>query len=307
MLLISDDKIKKIRAFTVPGFDEVPLVTVLRFFVKEIKQEKMITKASSVSFFFLLSLFPGIIFLFTLIPYLPVKDLHTQLLLTIKDVINNKEAYQLIRTTVNEIVAIPHQGLMSFGFLFALYSAMSGVKALITSFNKIRPDTFVTRNIFMTNWVALKLTFIIVFLLIVSLVLIIAQDTVFNWVFQFLGVHNNLVKHLINLIRYLIIIGLFFTAISFIYYYGPAVKRKFRFVSAGSTFATLLSIATSVGFSYFVNNFGSYNKVYGSIGSMIVIMLWVYFNSFILLLGFELNASIAISKNKLELKALPVA
>src|SRR5207302_2523526 len=93
--------------------------------------------------------------------------------------------------------------------------------------------------------------------------------------------------------------ALLFFAISFLYYYAPAVKKRWRFVSAGSTFATALTILVCVGFAYFVNNFGQYNKLYGSIGTLIVIMLWIYFNSIILLLGFELNTSIDMAKKEI--------
>lgn len=100
--------------------------------------------------------------------------------------------------------------------------------------------------------------------------------------------------------KWIVVLALFFFAISFLYYYAPAVKKRWRFISPGSTFATLLSILFSTGFAYFVNNFGSYNKVYGSIGTIIVIMLWMYFNSMSLILGFELNASIDIAKRQVK-------
>ncbi|MBP6334795.1 MAG: YihY/virulence factor BrkB family protein, partial [Bacteroidia bacterium] len=100
--------------------------------------------------------------------------------------------------------------------------------------------------------------------------------------------------------KWTVILSLFFFGISFLYYYAPAVKKTYRFISAGSTFATVLSILVSTGFAYFVNNFGQYNKIYGSIGTLIVIMLWIYFNSVILILGFELNASIDNAKKQVR-------
>jgi len=296
MSFLSEETIIRIRKFTIPGFDGVPIVKVLRFFYFEIKKEGVTARASSVTFFFMLSIFPGLIFLFTLLPYLPIKNIHTQLLLTIKDVINNKEAYQMIRTTINDIANIPHQGLMSFGFIMAIYSAMSGVKALINAFDKAYEHTFIKRTVLHKNWVAFKLTFLIAILLIVSLTLIIAQNAVLEWFFQLLDIHNGFTRGVLNYVRYLIIMALFFFAISTIYYYGPGYKKKFQFISAGSTLATGLSILTSLAFSYFVNHFGQYNKIYGSIGSIIVIMLWMYFNAIILIIGFELNTSIALSK-----------
>ena len=300
MDLISDNTIKRIKTFTVPGLEGMPLITVMRFFYKEIKQDGVVTRASSIAFFFILSVFPGLIFLFTLIPFIPLKNFQTNLLLTIKDLINNEGAYQIIRTTINDIVAIPHSGLLSIGFLLSIYSAMSGVKAMITAFNKSYEHTFHRRNIFQTNWTALKLTLLISVMLIVSLVLIIAQRALFDWLFSALHVKSVSVKNVVAVIHYLIIVALLFFTLSSLYYFGPAVKKKFKFISAGSTVATVLFILTSWGFSYFVNNFGAYNKLYGSIGSIIVIMLWIYFNAIVILIGFELNASIALSKNKFQ-------
>jgi len=102
--------------------------------------------------------------------------------------------------------------------------------------------------------------------------------------------------YLITFGKWVVIIALFFFTISFLYYYAPAKKSDWKFISAGSTLATILALLTSLGFSYFVNNFGQYNKLYGSIGTLMVILLWLYFNSFALILGFELNASINNAK-----------
>jgi membrane protein len=141
-------------------------------------------------------------------------------------------------------------------------------------------------------------------LLIISLTLVIAQQTLFAWLFKTLDIKSFSAKNIIAVLHYLIIIALLFFTLSSLYYYGPAVKKKFKFISAGSTLATFLFILTSFGFSWFVNNFGKYNTLYGSIGSVIVIMLWIYFNSIVIIIGFELNASIAISKSKMNLKQL---
>jgi membrane protein len=295
---MNQDTIQRIKNFSLPGFEGIPLLRLLRFVIKEIQKEGLVMRSSSVTFFFILSIFPGLIFLFTLIPYLPVKNVHTQLLLTIKDIINNKEAYQMIRATINDIAEIQHQGLMSFGFVFSIFSAMSGVKALLNAFDKAYEHAYVKRNVIQHNWTALKLTFMIAILLLGSLILIIAEKTVFEWIYGFFDIRSEWIKWFFDLLRYIIILALFFFTISSIYFYGPAVKERFRFISAGSTFATLLFILTSLLFSYFVNNFGTYNKVYGSIGSIIVIMLWMYFNCMVLILGYEINAGITILKLK---------
>ena len=97
-------------------------------------------------------------------------------------------------------------------------------------------------------------------------------------------------------VEWLALLFLFYIGISILYYFGPAKKKYFRFFSAGSIFATVLTVLASAAFAFFINNFSQYNKLYGSIGAIIVILLWLYFNSFILLVGFELNASIGNTK-----------
>ena len=109
---------------------------------------------------------------------------------------------------------------------------------------------------------------------------------------------------LISLGKWVTLIGLCFSAISLLYYFGPSEKDKLRFISAGSSLATLLIILTSLGFNYFLTNFGQYNKVYGSIGTLIVILIWLYINSFVLLIGYELNVSIKKAKKTTSLPNL---
>jgi membrane protein len=128
----------------------------------------------------------------------------------------------------------------------------------------------------------------------------ITNEYFIRWMFHHGWLKNKTQLFIILTFKWLVIAALLFFTISFIYYYGPAKKRKWRFISAGSTLATCLSILTSIGFSYFVNNFGQYNKLYGSMGTLIVVLLWIYFNSLILLIGFELNASINKAKAENE-------
>ncbi|MDA3779886.1 MAG: YihY/virulence factor BrkB family protein, partial [Bacteroidales bacterium] len=109
---------------------------------------------------------------------------------------------------------------------------------------------------------------------------------------------TNFTYYFITFGKWIIIIAFFFFAISSLFYLAPAKKTKWRFISVGSTLATILTLLTSLGFSYFVNNFGQYNKLYGSIGTLMVILIWLYFNSFAILLGFELNASINNAKQE---------
>jgi membrane protein len=135
-----------------------------------------------------------------------------------------------------------------------------------------------------------------------SVLLIILGDIIINWVADFLQL-DNMTERTIELFRWLVILTLFYFSIALIYRYGAALRTRFRWITPGASLATILSIITSVAFSFYVNSFGTYNKVYGSIGTIIVLMLWIQLNCLILQIGFELNASIAANRDlKTEVK-----
>jgi membrane protein len=241
-----------------------------------------------------LALFPAIIFLFSLIPYLPIPNFQNQLLDLIQGVVP-KNAYEAMRETIEDIIKHQRGGLLSLGFVFAFYFTTNGFMALMRGFNTSY-HVQEKRSPVKQRIVAFNLTFVLSVLLMVATALIIGSAALTKFL-----VKKHILKTKTQILfvlfgKWIIVLALFFIAISFLYYYAPSVKKKWRFVSAGSTFATVLTILASVGFAYFVNNFGQYNKVYGSIGTLIVVMLWIYFNSFILLLGFELNTSIHQAK-----------
>ena len=156
------------------------------------------------------------------------------------------------------------------------------------------------------TWLQLKILSINLTLILSLLFIITIALQIFSLEFlNNLVRENYLEQYAANLIIYakwLIFIIVLFISISILYYYGPADKRDWKFLSAGSITATILNVITSLGFSYYVDNFAQYNKLYGSIGTLIVILLWMYFNSIILLLGFELNASIMSAKDKQTIK-----
>jgi membrane protein len=278
------------KRLVLPGFDGISLYEAADFFFTGIHKGSIKNRASSVAFSFFLALFPGIIFLFTLIPYIPVTNFQTQLLLLIKDILP-KDAYLATRDTIVDIVSRPRRGLLSIGFLLAIFFSTNGITALIDGFNRSY-HVKETRKGFGLRVVALSLTAILSLLIVIAILLIIFSETAAKFLVDNHIIKNKMQVFLLYSGKWLIIIMLFLSAISAIYYFGPALKKKWRFISPGSLLASFLCILTSVGFGIFVNNFASYNKVYGSIGTLIVIMLWIYYNSLILIIGFELNASI---------------
>ncbi len=297
-LPIIDRLIEKAKHVSLPGFHKVPIYHVVIFFFTEIKRDILPVRAKAIAFNLFLAIFPGLIFLFTLIPYIPIDGLQASLVSLLNDVLP-EDVFFFIKETIEDTVLNRRASLLSVGILFTLFIASNGVIGMIDSFNKSY-DTFHDRNFITKRWVALKLTLLLSTLLFSSIVVIILGDELLHLILDTLGVDTDFNYILFTTLRYLTILLLFFLGISTIYYYGPAVKKKWSFVSPGSTLATVLCILISLGFSYFVNNFGGYNKLYGSIGTIIALLFWIYFNALALLVGFELNASIAYNRNLLE-------
>ncbi|MBL4670197.1 MAG: YihY/virulence factor BrkB family protein [Flavobacteriales bacterium] len=283
----------------IPGFDGLSIFEVLSFFIEGIQKNSLTTRASSLAFRFFLALFPSIIFLFSLIPYIPIDDFKIQLFELIRGMLPG-EAYQMVSSTIEDLMTNRHEGLLSFGFLFAFYLASNGVNSMVIAFNETSHSTKKSSFI-QTRLRSLLILFIIIFLMVIAIGLIVFSAKITSYLITNNYITHDFIIYLIKAAKAIILLAVFFFGISSIYYFGNTRSEKFRFMSAGSTLATLLSILLSSGFAYYINNFGTYNKVYGSIGTLMVIMLWLYFNSLVLLMGFELNASIShAKKNKLN-------
>ena len=284
------------KSIRVPGFDGVPLFEVTKFFARGMVKGGITTRASSLAFNFFLALFPAIIFIFTLIPYIPIPNFQEELLTLIRDILP-KDAYEVARTTIEDIVIEQRGGLLSITFVFTLLFATNGIDSMIDGFNRTY-HTIESRTWLRQRLVAFNLTILLVMLFIVAIVLIIFSEVALNYLMKLGIIRDYFMYYLLLAGKWIILSALFLVTISFFYYYAPAKKKTFRFISAGSTLATILCLITSLGFTFYVNNFGQYNKLYGSLGTLIVILLWIYFNSLVLIIGFELNASIERARNK---------
>jgi membrane protein len=282
-----------------PGFSPLPFYTVASFFFQEIGKDELVNKASSLSFNFMLAIFPAIIFLFTLIPYIPIDNFQDQLMSLIA-LILPAEAYAAVNTTLLDIVKNQNSKLLSFGFVFALIFSTNGVHTLMVAFNK-SSLIMETRSWFKQRLVAIFLTVLISFALIFGLVIMTIGEYIIDFLKSELRFKDSIWLYLLNLGRWLILIIIYFVTIASLYRYGPANAKKWKFFSAGSWMATILAVLTFWGFSYYINNFGTYNKLYGSIGTLIVLMIWLYLNSLVILVGFELNASIDLSKRSIKI------
>lgn len=277
------------KRITFPGFEGASLYDVLRFLFDSILNGDILNRSASMAFSFFLALFPAIIFLFSLIPYIPVDDFQANLLGQIQMVLP-APAYQFAQQTIEELVTHSRLDLLSFGFLASIFFASNGVNAMIDNFNN-SIHVVKRRSILSMRLTSIYLVFMLGTLIIISIILLLFGTSIIS----LLGSYDLIqpaTEYMLLIVNWVITIGFIYFSVSFFYFYGPNKRSRWKFFSTGSSLATLLIILVSIVFGEYVNQFGTYNKIYGSIGAMMVILLWIYFNCVVLVLGFELNVSL---------------
>lgn len=307
-----------------PGFFKVPIYDVIVFLLNEIKRDALISRANSIAFSFFLSIFPGIIFIFTLIPYiLPYFDyliipyIQDDLLVRNPDTnavdfsatiisqigyllsevkILPENARQEITEMITQLATKPHGGRLYFVLLLTVFFSSNGMMTLFRGFEKSHSHTFKKRGIIKKRFTAILLTLLIAFLVLIAVFLIVLGQTPLESILNYFNA-NQFQTTMVQILKWIVVIALFYSGISLIYRYGASTFIKFKWFSPGASLATILTILSSIVFSVYVEDFGSYNDLYLSFGTIIVIMLWIQINAFILLVGFELNTSIAVNRD----------
>lgn len=288
--------IRKSKKIILPGFQGIPLYDVVNFFFSQARKTGFTERASAISFNVTMAIPPAIIFLFTMVPYLPISDqLIGQMFSLIHDVVPGERNYQGIIEFLSDILNNPRTGLLSIGFVLAMFFSSNAVMGVMRSFDK-NYIGFTKRKGFKRRFVALRLTFILFILFFIAILALIMQGNVLRW----MGVTNATLIATIHNLRWVVIVMMFFFSVSFIYRYAPSVHKRWKLINPGSILATLLMILFTLGFSYWVSNFSNYNELYGSISTVLVLMLFIYFNSLVLLVGFELNVSINSLKYEVD-------
>jgi len=295
--------IRESQRWVIRGFSGVSLYEVVHFYLKQVKKLGLTERAAAISFNLIMALPAAVLFLFSLIPYLPQsKKLQYQVSGLLKDIAPNSDTSLFINKIVQDL-SEQHVGLFSFGFLLLIFYASNAMMGIIKTFDK---SIYEKKKFFLhQRWRAIRVTFILIILILFStLLLLVGRDQL---VFVLKNVFNMRRNERIpwwNATRWFILVCLLFYGIALIYKFAPSVKKRWNLLSPGSVLATVLTLATTILFSYWVNNFASYNKVYGSIGTVLIIMILIYFNSLILLIGFELNVSITYLAREAEEKKM---
>ncbi len=270
-----------------PGFSGLTNEEVFGFFIRGMKKGAIGTRAAASTYKFFMALFPGIIFLLTLIPYIPIPNFHHRLLISAEGLIP-AEIFPLLEKTLVDTVINKKSGILSLGILFTIYFATNGMNGLIQAFNA---SAFIseTRKPLKQRLVAIFFTFFLVFIMM----FVVASMTFISWLKSHF--RDNLFDFtvvLINIGQWLFIFSVIYFAIATIFYYAPARTMRWSYFSAGAFSSTIIVILASLGISVYITYFSTYNKVYGILGTIPLILIWINLIVYSLLIGFELNVSI---------------
>ena len=293
-----------INKLVLPGFDGLPIRQVITFVLKGFRKGVLVTRASSIAFNLLMALLPASIFLFTLIPFIPIHNFQKELIRLFENILPSN-AFNYLQTTIIDIVTRKSKGLLLIMFVATVLFSTNGIHAIIHAF-VVSAHSFKSRSWLHQRKISVILLMIVIFMTFAGGMLIIFEKAAVDRLVEYHIINRTLVINILIFLKWIVIIILVFFTISFLYYYAPGRRTGFRFFSAGSTLATFLFLMTSLGFSAYVNKFGQYNKLYGSIGTLMVILIWLYLNSIAILIGFELNVSIkaALDEDSEELQAI---
>ncbi len=287
---------------TLPGFGHLSMFEVGSFFVKGMSNGTLGIRAASIAFNFFLAVFPALLFLSTLIPYIPIPNFQTELMDLLEQLIPS-DTFETIEETLADIVMYPRSGLLSIGCVTTIIIVSNGVTAVIRAFNA-SINTHETRGFLRLRASSLIMVGLITVLLATAIALLIFGRTILAYLIAKHILFGTFSTVMFYVVQWLVILSLCIVSVSVIYYFAPAQHTHMGFISTGSVMATLLLLVTSAGFGFYLANFSNYNALYGSIGTLIAILVWLNLTSYIFLLGFELNLSIQAAHEK-KAEALP--
>ncbi len=281
---------KKIK---IPGWQGMSLYDVLEMYIIGIVKGALTTRASGISFSFFMAIFPFMLFVLTLIPYIPIDGFQPELMALIAEILPPK-TFDAVKSVLDDIVNNQYGSLLSFGFLLSIFLMTNGVNAIFGGFEYSYHIKEV-RNVIKSYFISLAVSLVMAVFLVVTVALTIFFGIALDKLKAQGWLENDIFW--LQFGRGTLFVVMVFTTVSMLFHYGTKQKLT-TFFSAGTIFTTILSILTFYLFSFYVTEFSKYNELYGSIGTLLILMLFIWLNSIILLLGFELNASINQLKRK---------
>mgnify|MGYP003635090913 FL=1 len=294
-LLWQARKLKKIHF----GDPDKNIYDVGRIFLIQLQKDDIIERAGSMAFSFTIALFPLILFLLNLIPYLQdiFPYITTQNILSFIQEILPEEVFSQSENTIMDIVSKPRQSMLSLGFFFALFASTQGVMSMMNSFNSVY-QTKDNRGFLQSRGIAVSIVIVLAFTVITASIVMIVGGVLIRRLDEMQLFNSGFMIFLFSSLKFLILLLMFYITTAFIFRFAPAVHDKWNFFSTGAKLAGLLITLGFYGFSFYLNNFASYNKLYGSIGTLIALMLWLLITSIIVIVCFEVNVSLDLVDEK---------
>lgn len=281
------------------GSPDKNLYDVIRIFIQQLKKDDITERAGSMAFSYTIALFPLLLFLLNLVPYLqdffPVVT--TENIFAFVQTIIPGGIYDNISSTLMDIVSKPRQSLLSFGFFFALFASTQGVMSMMMSFNSVY-KTRENRGFLKSRIIAVSIVFALVLTIFTASTVMILGSLLIDALDELQVFNSNFMIFLFNTFKFLILLFVFYITSAFIFRLAPAVHDKWHFFSVGAQLSGLLITVAFYGFIFYLDNFASYNKLYGSIGTLIALMLWLYITSLIVLVCFEVNVSFDLAEER---------
>lgn len=279
-----------------PGLGQFSLYHLLEIYLNGILKGSFSPRASSIAYSFFLALFPFLLLLLNLIPYVRIDGFQTRFLIFIEALLP-PQTTQFFYPIIADIAVNPRSGLLSFVFILSLFLSANGVNAIFSAF-QYSFHVSVNRNFFRQYLVALGVAIFLALLLLTSVGVILYGEFIIRDLQSRAYIDNDLFW--IQFFQFLVFLIMIYVVIATLYYFGTKEGKSSSFFSIGAVVTTVLFLLTTYFFGIYINNFSNYNELYGSIGALLILMLYIWINANLLLLGFELNVSIKQLKEKVK-------
>lgn len=289
------DLVKLSKRIKLPGLGQFSLYHLLDIYGTGILKGSFSPRASSIAYSFFLALFPFLLFLLNLIPYIPIDGFQTRFLIFVEALLP-AQTTQFFYPIIADIAVNPRTGLLSFVFFLSIFLSANGVNAIFSAFEYSFHVT-INRNFFRQYFVALAVSIFLALLLLTSVGVILYGEYIIRDFQSRAYIDNDLFW--VQFFQFLVFIIMIYVVIATLYYFGTKEGKASSFFSVGAVTTTILFLSTTYFFGVYINNFSNYNELYGSIGALLILMLYIWINANLLLLGFELNVSIRRLKDKM--------
>ena len=298
MSLEIEDKLLKIpvvrqlvifgKSIKLPWLKGLSLYDLLELYIIGIVEGAVSYRATAIAFSFFMALFPFALFILNLIPFIPIKGFQDDFMAFVQQSVP-PTTFDAISKIINDILHNSHSGLLSTGFFMAIFLMANGVNAILGGFENSHHVT-IKRKYFRQYIISLGLSILLSLILIIT----VATIVIFEVIIQETKIQDVLSSriHLIEMERYTFVVAMILITTSILFKFGTKQQDKRSFISIGAVFTTILIVLSSYFFGIWVVRFSKYNQLYGSIGTLLIVMFYIWINSMILLLGFELNATI---------------